>query len=182
MKRERSSSSSASPLTRKVRKMPRDVHSVLLAKLPVHEQKVVEKEQYQLLKLKALIFRDFLRELVTVSTNTKFKLVYTNATADKHDIQKVVLYSADPPERTDLESDLDYSDPPGEYHLNVRRLSLSTVNYYASNMFELVAVVSTLSCTSNIATIVRNMAEKLYPNTNVKIIQYGGINVRRQRK
>jgi len=158
--RSKTSSSSLSPLTRQVRALPRDLQSVVISKLPVYEQKVVNKAQYELNRLQALVFRDFFKDIVRFSRNVKedMFIVFNNRFADQYDIKKTTI------------ANKDNDDANGEYSINVNKVSDVDTTFYAGNMYENVMISTDIECSKNVADIVRNLCEKLFPRVKVRII------------
>lgn len=173
MKRSRSSPSS--PLDRKIQRLPSDLHTAILSKIPAHTQKRVNKAQYELTRLRALVFRDFLKELVS-QQEKDFTIEFVNDGADEYEVKKTFIVSkAILSPRSSLDRSYEDTDAPGEYTLNVRQVHPKNVDIYASNLFENVATTTAIKCTGNVMPQVKEFAEKLFPNLpQIKTLVSGG--------
>lgn len=158
------------------------MQSSILSKLPVYDVKQLNREHYDLLRVRAMIFRDFFKELHAKAhnENATFRVVFSNNGADpSFEFKKIVLVSGARSGKYTLDLrnvNKDYVDPyvkssrssdkPGEYTLNLR--NVSDVNNYASSVFNNVHVATSISCSPNVYDIVNPFAEKFFPNLKVR--------------
>ena len=127
----------------------------------MYDLKQVNKAQHELLRLRAIVFRDFVKELhAQANAKVPFRVVFHKSDADQFEFKKTVLVSQSPTS----------SDKSGEYTLDLQRVSAVDVAFYASSMFENVNAPTSISCTSNVFPIVSRFAEKMFPELKVRSV------------
>jgi hypothetical protein len=164
MKRQQRSAASPT-FEQKIQRLPNEMQSVILSKLPVYDQKLVNKAQRELQRLRAAIFYDFFKILVAHAQNTTedFKVYFYKSDAAAYEYKKVAFVTS--------RSASSGPDKQGEYTLKVRTVDKANVSFYANGSAEHVMVATSVWCTANVYPIVANLAEKLFPGLKVKVIK-----------
>jgi hypothetical protein len=136
----------------------------------VYDQKQMNKAQYQLQRLRALVFRDFFRALVTQTRRTNARVIFGKRDADALEYKKIALVAKTAGSKSSASASASASDKAGEFTMFLHQVGDVDIDFYANTNFEHISVATSISCTENVYPLVADFANKLFPGLIVRRI------------
>lgn len=186
-------SSSLSPKTKRTRQLPGELQDKILSRLHPLDTKQLNQSWYELNKLRATLFRDFILNLIKfseVNPECIFSIWFTNKYSDSEDGDLVVQHK--PSSEDDVENIVNIahtitrfakrnSTNSSSSTLTPRQLQRSAVNLDISTRFDYIARTTHINMTiekgtptqrSQLMHIFKDMQGKVFPH--VTITKTGG--------
>lgn len=173
MKRGRTSPVS---IENKILRLPNDVQSVIVSKLPVHQQNQLSKIHKEVNRLRMVIFRDFLQDIIATQNSTSVNIVFENGNAKDGELKRVIITNV---KSASTKSNGLFDDPykfienTDEYVLDLHTLvpgKLDTANFYAQNMIEHILETTRVYCNKIVLARVQKLVDEILPTIQVQTV------------